>query len=230
MKELRRILFASSSVLILMTSSAFARQINPTFDPDNFDNPRQNRYFPLVGGMVWTYKADNGETETAKVLTADEGPCTASMEVEGLPVFVVYDQVSDESGPIEETCDWYAPDNDGNVWYLGEDSTELPSGSKEGSWEGGVDGAEPGIIMEADPQIGDKYRQEFAQDVAEDVGQVIGRPKSVSVDAGNFDDCIQTLDSSRLAPGDREHKYYCADVGLVLEVEPKGGRGRNELQ
>ena len=83
--------------------------------------------------------------------------------------------------------------------------------------------------MEADPRPGDKYRQEFAAGIAEDVGQVIGLHKAVSVQAGDFADCVQTLDSSRLAPGDREQKYYCPGTGLVLEVAPRGGRGRNEL-
>ena len=63
----------------------------------------------------------------------------------------------------------------------------------------------------------------------EDVGQVIGLHKSVSVPARDYEDCVETLDSSRLAPGDRELKFYCPGVGLVLEVQPKGGRGRNQL-
>jgi hypothetical protein len=31
----------------------------------------------------------------------------------------------------------------------------------EGSWEAGMDGAPPGIVMLAEPEVGDAYRQEF---------------------------------------------------------------------
>ena len=55
-------------------------------------------------------------------------------------------------------------DDAGNVWYFGEDSKEFQDGSvsTEGSWQAGVNGAEPGILMEAHPQRGDKYYQEFS--------------------------------------------------------------------
>jgi len=231
--KLGRILVASSSLVILVSFPALARQLKPVFDPSNFNNGIPNPYFPLVPGTVWSYSADNGETESAAVLSAPTVHCAFPKTVAGVVVFVVQDKVFDESNQlIEDTCDWYAPDNEGNVWYLGEDAQQLDSGvvvGTEGSWEGGVSGAQPGIIMEASPRRGDKYRQEFAAGVAEDVGQVVGLHKSVSVPAGDFEECVKTLDSSRLAPGDREQKYYCPDVGLVLEVTPKGGRGRNEL-
>jgi hypothetical protein len=233
MMKLDRILPALSSLLIFIAFPAFGRQFNPTFDPANFSSGVQNQYFPLVPGRVWSYTADSGETESAAVLSAATAHCAYPKMVAGVAAFVVQDQVFDESHQlIEDTCDWYAADNEGNVWYLGEDAQQLDGGvvvGTEGSWEAEVGGAQAGIIMEANPRIGDKYRQEFAADVAEDVGQVVGLHKSVSVPVGDFKDCVKTLDSSRLAPGDRELKYYCPDIGLVLEVAPMGGRARNEL-
>jgi hypothetical protein len=236
MTALRRIAITSSSLVILISFPAFGRQIKPVFNPANFSPGSPNQYFPLVQGMVWEYSADSGETERAEVLSAPTTHCAYPKTVAaGVTVSVVQDQVFDEDGNlIEDTCDWYAPDNESNVWYLGEDSQDIDPTtgevvSTEGSWEAGVDGAQAGIIMEANPRIGDKYRQESAPGVAEDVGQVVGLHKSVSVPADAFEDCIKTLDSSRLSPGAREHKYYCPDVGLVLEVSPSGGRERNEL-
>jgi hypothetical protein len=223
-------------LVILFTVPAVGRQFKPVFDPANFSPGVPNQYFPLVPGMTWNYSADNGETQIATVLTGPTTHCVFPKTVAaGVAVVVVQDQVFDEDGNlIEDTCDWYAPDNQGNVWYLGEDSQEIDPTtgdvvSTEGSWEAGVDGAQAGIIMEANPRIGDKYRQEFLQGIAEDFGQVVGLHKSASVPFSDFENCVKTLDSSRLSPGDREHKYYCPDVGLVLEVTPKGGRERNEL-
>ena len=55
---------------------------------------------------------------------------------------------------VEDTYDWYVQDA-GNVWYLGEETKEYEHGkvvSTEGSWKAGVDGAQAGIIMPAEPR------------------------------------------------------------------------------
>ena len=135
---------------------------------------------------------------------------------------------------LEDTFDWYAQDRWGNVWYLGEASCEFENGvcvDTEGSWEAGVDGALAGIIMWANPAAhkGVTYQQEFYEDVAEDQAKVLHTGLEVSVAAGEFSNCIETMDFTPLEPGSREHKFYCAGTGLVLEISPKGGRGRNEL-
>ena len=79
--------------------------------------------------------------------------------------------------PTEVTDDWYAQDAEGNIWYLGEDTTEYENGkpvSKSGSFEAGMDGAEPGIILPADPQPGMTYRQEeYYEGEAEDLGEIV---------------------------------------------------------
>jgi hypothetical protein len=65
---------------------------------------------------------------------------------------------------IEETCDWYAQDQEGNVWYFGEDSKEYKNGkvvSTKGSWEGGVNNAKPGMIMKNKLTVGDSYPLAF---------------------------------------------------------------------
>jgi hypothetical protein len=146
---------------------------------------------------------------------------------------IVWDRVFLEGSLIEETFDWYAQDSDGNVWYLGEDSKEYEDGeviSTEGSWEWGVDGALPGIIMWADPasQVHKKYRQEYYAGVAEDWAKVLGVDAEVEVPYGDFEDCLQTEDWSGLDPGHRENKFYAPGVGLVLEI-PKEDDHRLEL-
>jgi hypothetical protein len=75
----------------------------------------------------------------------------------------VRDRVYESGILTEDTLDWYAQDDQGSVWYLGEFSTEFPSGDHTGSWTAGVDGAQPGYIMEAAPQVGDNYCQENAR-------------------------------------------------------------------
>jgi hypothetical protein len=153
--------------------------------------------------------------------------------VNGVSATEVWDRVYLDGELIEETYDWYAQDVDGNVWYLGEDTKEYENGvvkSTKGSWEWGVGGALPGIIMWADPSayLNEAYRQEFKEGVAEDWGKVIALNEAVTVPAGSFTGCVKTEDWNALESG-REHKYYCSGYGVVLEVGKKGTGTRTEL-
>jgi hypothetical protein len=120
------------------------------------------------------------------------------------------------------------------VWYLGEDSKEIENGqvvSTEGSWEWGVDGALPGVIMWADPSghQSEEYRQEYLKGVAEDLAKVVGLDESVEVPSGNYTGCLKTEERSALESNSTEFKFYCAGVGTVLETDGSGGQ-RDELQ
>ena len=89
---------------------------------------------------------------------------------------MIRDVATEDGTPVEITDDWYAQDKDGNVWYLGEAVRNFENGKfvdREGSFEAGVDGAEPGVVMPADPVPGLSYRQEYYKGEAEDKGEVI---------------------------------------------------------
>jgi hypothetical protein len=154
-------------------------------------------------------------------------------EILGVTTTVVYHLSYEDRVLVEETFDWFAQDVDGNVWYFGEDTKELDENGNvvttEGSWEAGVDGAEPGIIMLADPKKGDKYQQELAPDVAEDMAQVIGFEDSLCVRYGCFEDVLVTKEWSPLEKGVVEYKYYAKDVGFIFGVMVKGGDEQTEL-
>jgi hypothetical protein len=93
----------------------------------------------------------------------------------------------------------------------------------EGAWTAGVDGAKPGLAMEANPAVGDVYRQEFSPGVAENIGEVVRLNESVTVPYGSFNHCLKTKDTSPLEPESLEYKYYCAGIGLVLTVDVNTG-------
>ncbi len=97
--------------------------------------------------------------------------------------------------------------------------------SVKGSWEAGVDGAQPGIIIQANLQVGQAYRQEYYKGEAE----VLSLSESASVAYGSFDNLLMTKEWNPLEPGVVEHKYYASGVGLILEVMVEGGSGRVEL-
>jgi hypothetical protein len=189
------------------------------FDPCNFSNEIiDNPHFDLIPGTTFTYESETEEgTEEIIVVVTDE-----TKEILGVTATVVHDTASLDEELIEDTFDWFAQDKEGNVWYLGEDTKEYENGevvSTEGSWEAGVDGAEAGIVMLADPQVGDTYRQEWYPGHAEDAAEVVSLSEEVTVPYGTFTNCLQTREFSTLDPELNEYKYYCTAIGAVtLEV------------
>jgi hypothetical protein len=188
------------------------------------DNP----LFALTPGDSWSYESTGtDEVETIEVIVLDE-----TRIVMGIQATVVRDTVTVDGEVIEDTYDWYAQDASGNVWYLGEDTKEYEAGavvSTAGSWEAGIDGAMPGIVMEANPEVGDAYRQVFFEGEAEDLAEVVRVGVSENVAFGSFDDVTVIKEWNPLMPDVVEEKYYAAGVGMILEVGVKGGNERIEL-
>ena len=90
----------------------------------------------------------------------------------GITTRVIQDNAYVKDDLEESTDDWFAQDDEGNIWYTGEITTEIPGKSLKGSWEAGVKGAKAGIITAAQPKVGDKYQQEVAKGEAEDGASV----------------------------------------------------------
>lgn len=217
------ILFATVSM------AASANSVQEQIDPGNFVSVIDNEYFPLTPGTTFIYRG-----ESDGVATREEVYVTYETKVIlGVTCTVVHAQDFEEKVLVEDTFDWYAQDVDGNVWYFGEDTKELDENgnviSTEGSWEAGVDGAEPGIIMEANPQVGDRYHQEFYRGVAEDQAKVLELDASICVRYGCFDNVLVTKEWTRLEPGVVENKYYALGVGFIYGVMVKGGDEFTEL-
>jgi hypothetical protein len=200
----------------------------PSADPADFVEGIDNPWLPLTPGSTWTYRTTAGDEETITVTVTDE-----TREVQGVTTTVVLDVVTDADGAVvEETYDWFAQDTDGNVWYFGEDTTEydeLGRPDEAGSWEAGVDGAQAGIVMLADPRVGDGYQQEYYEGEAEDRGKVLSLDERVTIGLGTYDGVLQTEDTTPLEPGLTEHKYYVRGTGLVYEETVAGGEDAAEL-
>jgi len=200
----------------------------PSIDPDNFSNNVDNEFFPLIPGTTTIFEGDTDEgLERIEVTVLSE-----TKVVMGVTCVVVRDTVSLDGEVTEDTLDWYAQDDEGNVWYMGEDSKEYKDGvvvSTAGSWEAGVDGALPGIVMLANPLVGVTYRQEYYEGEAEDMAQVVTLDANASVAYGEFQDLLMTSEWNPLEPGVVEHKYYAEGIGIVLEVMVEGGSERVEL-
>jgi hypothetical protein len=213
---------------LLMLTPAFAGQKpkdwNPGTDPANFTHPVDNPYFPLSSARPRFYRAaTKSGIETLLIEVTGE-----TKDILGVTTRVVIETAKLNDQTIEIAENWFASDNQGNVWYFGEFTQDyvdgVPSGT-EGSWEAGQgEGqgeARPGIIMKAHPKPGDTYFQEFAPGIAQDMASVISITKTATVMGRTYSNVVLTKEWTSLEPNSVEHKSYAPGIGLILEE--KGG-------
>jgi hypothetical protein len=185
---------------------------------DHINNP----FFPLVPGTTFVYAGTkDGQPESDRFYVSH-----LTKTILGVRTTVIIDR-GFINGRLEElTHDYFAQDRQGNVWYFGEDTKELDATGKvistEGTWRAGRNNAQPGIVMEAHPEVGDTYHQELARGVAEDMATVLTRDASLTVPAGAYHQVLETREFSPLEPAVVEHKFYARGIGDILEIAVKG--------
>jgi hypothetical protein len=199
----------------------------PAIKPADFVATVDNPYFPLKPGAAFHYRGvRDGTAQTDDMVVTSQTKLVLRVKCT-----VVRDTVSEHGKPLERTFDWYAQDKHGNVWYMGEDSLELKNGrfvKAADSWQAGVDGAKPGIIMPGNPRPGDVYRQEYYPPGALDQAKVLSTTARVRLPSGSLRRALRTIEWSPVEP-QLEEKYYVAGLGEVKEQVVQGGHERFQL-
>lgn len=223
------------AILILALSLSVAackkdeRKIDKTYNPEilpqhfTSSTALTNPYFTFEAGKTYIYE---GQTEDGLEHT-EVRRLENTRVVMGITCVVVNDKVWLNGTLIEDTDDWYAQDNDGNVWYMGEDVDNFNNDGTfkdhGGAWEAGVDGAKPGIVMPANPQVGMAYRQEYYFNEAEDEAAIIQLGVSITTPFGAFENCIKTREWTELEPDVNENKIYAPGIGVVKAINVTDG-------
>lgn len=214
---------------IILIASIFScskdepRLIDATYNPDmslskfSKPSPLTNPYFLFQAGKTYVYEGQTQDgTERFEHFVSPLKKTVLGIEC---VVIDVKEWLNDTL--LEHTYDWFAQDNEGNVWYMGEAVDNYDSKGNitdhHGAWEAGVSGAKAGIIMLANPQIGISYRQEYFFNEAEDRAEVIATNVTVTVPLGTFTNCVKTKDVTDLDPEVQEYKYYASGIGLIKE-------------
>jgi hypothetical protein len=201
-------------------------------DPRDFTTRIDNSYWPMQPGSRWVYRETDADGTKQRVVVT---VTNKTKEIaNGITARVVHDAVTENGEPVEVTDDWYAQDRCGNVWYQGEATKEYENGkvvSTKGSFEAGVDGAQPGVIMPARPKADMRYREEYYVGHAEDRAQVMSLREQVEVPFGYFKPgkVVMTRNLNPLTPRSLEYKFYARGIGPVLAVGISGGSDREEL-
>jgi hypothetical protein len=216
---------ATSAAATSLPEGSKPFKMNPADFTTEIDHP----YWPMRPGSRWIFRETDAQGSVSRVVVT---VLDKTKTIMGIEARIVHDQVSEDGEVKEDTFDWYAQDAEGNLWYLGEDTTEYENGkpkTKEGSWEAGVDGAFAGVILPAHPQVGMTYREEYYKGHAEDGASILSVDAFAKVPYGTFDHGIQTRNFSGIEPDTIEEKIYAKGVGVVLEITVSGGSDRTEL-
>ena len=201
-----------------------------SLNPADFTTRITNPYWPMRPGSRWVYRDTDSEGTKQRVVVTVTNK--TKLIANGVTARVIHDVVTEKGQPVEVTDDWYAQDRAGNIWYLGEATTEYENGKPRttaGSFEAGVDGAQAGVVMPARPRPGLRYRQEFYKGEAEDRARIVSLREKAEVPFGFFKRVLMTRDVNPLSPRVLEFKFYARGVGPVLAISVSGSSDREEL-
>ena len=200
-----------------MNSSGTAQAQAPKFShPSKITNP----YLPLA-----SLKQDILQNESERVERTAKPDVHKKIQIDGqtIEALTVEDREFNAGGELTEaTLDYFAQDDDGNVYYLGEDVDEYSRGKisgHSGAWLFGKDTQRLGLLMPAHPKVGDKFKSEDAPPITWEQDEVISLSETVTVPAGAFQHCVKIRE--RASDGDTEYKFYAPGVGCVEEIEGK---------
>jgi hypothetical protein len=184
-----------------------------------FSNTGRNAYFSLNigdflqltdGQVVLEIRVLN-ETRVIDFVTAKGVPLSVTTRV-------VEERETENGSLIERSSNFFALCQETHdIFYFGEDVFPASIG---GSWLAGQpasDPAQPGLIMPGTFLLGARYFQEVAPGVAEDRAQHVAMGLQISTDAGDFQDCVEVLETTRLEPRSKSRKRYCPGIGLVFD-------------
>lgn len=193
----------------------------PDFEEAVFSAPTDigNPFYGPDAGQIYVYEGGEAGMPPEEEIRIERRAETRT--VMGIDCIIHHDIVFKDAILIEDTDDWLAEDDSGNLWYFGEAVKNYDDEGNfqddEGSWEAGVDGAVPGYWFPANPEVGDTYYQEFLEGEAEDQAEVLEVGVTVTIAMGTYEDCIVTKDYTLLEPGVYEKKYYAPGIGFIKE-------------
>ena len=204
--------------------SAPSANLNPADFSTNITNP----LFPLSSLGTKVFEGQDTDPDTGQVIDTrlESVVLGKSRKVAGVQVLVLEEKAFADGELVEQALDFFAQHRDSTVYYFGELVDNYDNGKivdHDGSWLAGKNGAEPGIIMPAEPVVGQTFNQENAPGVAQDQSRVLALDETVKTPAGKFKGCAKFEDTNPLDPqSTAEFKWYCPDVGLVRDEDAEG--------
>jgi hypothetical protein len=227
---------ATSGTAAASNGTATRPATEKDFDRNNFSRSTRidNRWSPLTPGMQFTFegRANRGQGRLPHrvVFTVTD----LTKVIDGVRTVVMWDRDFNAGQIVETELAFFAQDDDGNIWLLGEYPEEWEDGKFSGApdvWFSGVDRAKAGVMMRADPRLGtSSYLQGYAPEIEfSDRAKVHQLGQRTCVPVGCYDDVLVTDEWNPLEAGDaHQRKFYAPGVGNV-RVGAAGGKEQEEL-
>jgi hypothetical protein len=200
------------------------------FNPNSFARSTQvdNPWMPLKPGTRFVYEgasvADDGTLVPHRI---EVNVTDLTKVIGGIRSVVTWDLDYSDDELVEAELAFYAQDDEGNVWRMGEYPEEYDAGEfvAAPTWIHGVQDARAGIMMQADPQVGTpSYAQGWAPAVDwTDRGQV-DQMTQTCVPVECYEEVVVVAETSQAEPDAQQLKYYARHVGNVRV----GWRGAQE--
>ena len=225
----QRFLFAPAACLCLLTAQSgphtpAAANARPA-DAPAFTHPTEitNAYLPLSG--LHQDVLEGTEDGHAVRVERTRKPGTRTFAVWGHKVaaMIVEDREFRDKKLTEVTLDYFAQDDNGTVYYLGEDVNNYKNGKvvgHEGAWLSGKNGVLPGVLVPAHPGVGDRFKSEDVPHVTTEQDEVVSLTETVKTPAGSYAGCLKIKETT--PEGEVEYKYYAPKIGVVAEIPGKG--------
>jgi hypothetical protein len=197
-------------------------------DSANFGVPTasSNRFLPLKPGTQTVREGSLNvgyRTLPHRVVTT---VTDVSKEVNGISTVLVLDQDYDGGQISEQSLDYLAEDREGNVWYVGSYTESYEGGqfvNASDAWLDGINGAQAGILMPADPKTGTPaFTEDTVPGVEAPTAQVDKTGLKVSVPFKSYRDVLSLQEGS-------EHKYFAPGLGQI-KTEPPPSGGPQEIE
>jgi hypothetical protein len=210
----------AAAACLLLAGCANVSPENPAGESAlRFSHPQAitNPYLPLASLKQDVLENESGRVERTTKPEAHKTFVVGGQTVEAL---AVEDRDFNDGKLTEVTLDYFAQDDAGVVYYLGEDVDEYKNGQvvgHSGGWLWGRDAQNPGVLMPAHPQVGDKFRSEDAPKITWEKDEVVSVSETVTVPAGTYQNCVKIKEIA--SDGSTEYKLYAPGVGCVKEVE-----------
>lgn len=201
------------------------------FDPKAFDRPTtiDNQWIPMKPGTRLTYQGTTIEDDGTPVphrvvITVTD----LTKVISGVRTVVSWDLDYSADALVEAELAFFAQDNDGNVWRIGEYPEEYEDGKYVAApaWLHGIEEAVAGIEMRAKPERGTpSYSQGWGPAVNfTDRGQVDQIDQKTCVPLKCYEDVLVIAEVSGAEKDAQQLKYFARGVGNIRI----GWRGKGE--
>jgi hypothetical protein len=224
-----RTVLALTMLAGLFVGLAISQAVGPDQSKAEFSDATDidNRYYPLTEFERCVLRGKEDGARVRVVREPLERTKRFTHNGESFRAAVIRDSEYEDGELVERTFDYFAQDDRGTVWYLGEDVNDYEDGKlvgHGGAWLYGKDTNKMGVGMPAHPKVGSRWRHEDVPDGPVEKDKVVAILDRATVRGKTYHDVLKVREQNPPDP-EFEFKLYAPGVGNIQEQPPDGRLG-----